>query len=207
MKLYLLHTKGLHHGETLVQPSIDTHNRWMGECDVQLFSIEGFSFEQLMEAIIDDAPEQFIVSTSNTILSGPWDPSRPHIRQVGTAKRKGLAIQKMVKTINYLLGQGLPCFDYEMTVPILFEKEKVEQSLNVVGADTMHFRTLYGNMHHAEAQRMTDPMIDLWIHSMQPPGPVTVLGETALKHTQCLKWIEKVHEEARAARPVQVHQG
>lgn len=205
MKLYLLHTEGLHHGDSLVQPSIDTHRRWIGECEVQLFSVHGFRLGQVLETIIDEAPEKFIISTSNTILSAPLDLTIPRIRQKGSAKRKGEAVDRMVRTLDHLLKEGLPCFDYEMTVPILLEKEKVEQALGVVGADRMHFRTLYGNMHHSEAQRMTDPLIELWIHSMQPEGPVTVLGETALKHNQCLKWIEKVHEEARKTGPLQVH--
>ena len=139
--------------------------------------------------------DHFILTTDTTFITAPFDIGVLRQREK-FALRKGQSTEAMVKTIGYLLDNGLPTFDYELDVPLIVNRKMAEQALAVEGSDDMHFRTLYCNMWFNGGERTPDPYIDIWTHNMDPAGPVVSLGQTAIRHQQCKKWITRLLEDA-----------
>ena len=146
----------------------------------------------LMNASIGD---HFILTTDTTFITAPFDVTVLRQRE-RYALRKGQSTDAMVNTIGYLLDNGLPTFDYELDVPLIVNRKMAEQALSVEGSDKMHFRTLYCNMYFDGGVRTPDPYIDTWTHHLLPDGPVVSLGQTAIRHDQCKKWITRLLDDA-----------
>lgn len=145
------------------------------------------------EAISMGVSDDFILTTGTTFIVDDWDVSVLRQRRK-FATRKGSSIDMMINTITYLVNSNLPTFDYQIDVPLLVNKKMAEQVLDVHGVHGCHFRSLYCNMYFDGGERMDDPFIDLWLHSMDPAGPVVSLGRTALHHPQCRKWVSRLLE-------------
>lgn len=143
--------------------------------------------------------DPFIVSTCTTFLTKPFDLNAVYCREK-FAVRKGVATDRMVNTMNHLLKHGCSTYDFELNVPIVVYKELASMVLSFGG--NKHFRTMYGNLAHNKAQRIPDPHIDIWIHSMDPQGAVVSLGRTALKHAKCVKWLNKLREQCESGNPM-----
>jgi hypothetical protein len=139
----------------------------------------------------NDISDDFILTYDTTFLLSDYDPSIPRVREK-FAKRKGKAVDQMVNTLNFLLQGGFPTYDYELQVPAVLNKHRVSQIMDIHGVHDMMFRSLYFNTFYDGGERMADPMLDLWIHSMDPQGPVVSLGPTALQHKKCRQWVSKL---------------
>lgn len=138
-----------------------------------------------------DVSDDFILTHDTTFLTEDYDPSIPRIRR-SFAKRKGKAIDHMVNTLNFLLQGGYPTYDYELQLPVVMNKHRVAQVVDIYGVNEMLFRSLYFNLFFDGGERAEDPMVDLWIHSMAPQGPVVSLSPTALQHKKCRQWVSKL---------------
>lgn len=140
------------------------------------------------KAMQETKDRPFVLTYDTTFLRGDWDPMTPKMRE-GFAHRKGIATDMMVDTLQFLCQGGYDTYDYQLRVPMYVEPAMAKVILSVKRVSRMHFRTLYGNMVHGKAERMSDPHIDPWIHSLDPQGPVVSVGPTALKHKKCRQWI------------------
>lgn len=155
-------------------------------------------------AIDHGVSDQFILTTETTFVTSQYDINKVY-RRHSFNQRKGDSINRMVNSIGYLLQNGQTCFDYELDIPILVNKEKALEVLDIKGQ--YHFRTMYGNMvHGGDSERIDDVFIDPWTHSMDPEGPIVSVGPTALCHSQCIKWIRKLHSQCQSTHPTPLAQ-
>lgn len=100
----------------------------------------------------------------------------------------------MTNTIRFLLGrqdEPKPIYDFELDIPMVFEKSKVRQMAEMVPHKNMLPRTLYCNLFPEPMIRIVNPVIDIWSHNDDPELAVISLSDTALAHTQCQKWLER----------------
>jgi hypothetical protein len=147
-------------------------------------------------AIDHGVSDDFILTTETTFVTSEYDITKAY-RRSRFIQRKGESIDRMVNSIGYLLQNGQTSFDYEIDIPILVSREKALEVLDIKGQ--YHFRTMYGNMvHRGDSERIEDVLIDPWIHSIDPEGPIVSVGPTALKHSQCTKWIRKLHSQCQS---------
>ena len=142
-------------------------------------------------AMREDLTEDFIVMPDNCVILDPY--MVREFANVGNLKRRPEEMERMRGAIAYLLHKGCPtCIDYELDLPMVFNRTKVLELVEDIGADSdMMFRTAYFNTYPRKHLRIGNPLIEVWTHHMDPLLSILALSDTAYEHTQCRRWLSR----------------
>ena len=165
----------------------------------------GSEFEKLLTYANSNGTEHFIFMPDSCMLLAPFTPAR--YVNTGMLQRRPEETELMTNTIRFLLereGLRKPIYDFELHVPMVFEKSKVREMAEMVPHRDMLPRTLYCNLFPEPMIRIVNPVIDLWSHNDDPDLAVISLSDTALAHKRCQKWLERKFPAGAAHETVPV---
>lgn len=119
-------------------------------------------FEKTLLACQDpDISDTFLFTNDDIFLTQPIDISQVKYWYSGTVKNllsmsQGLYQNTVANTLKYLQKKGYPDKHFDIHVPILYEKEKYLQLLQVDWERDHIIKSLYCNSNHIEGEPMRD---------------------------------------------------
>lgn len=163
---------------------LTNYNPIVAEYDTDLLLLAGI-------CTIEDLAEGFVHINDHLFLNAPATLTRKV--NLGFMPKGEKEVASMSNTIRFLLENDRPTFDYELLFPVLYEKSKITELFNAVQMFRNYsMRTLYCNYFPQEHEREPNPIREQWSHSDDPQESIVVLGDTALYHPQCKKWLSRV---------------
>lgn len=149
----------------------------------------------------DSVSEKFIWMPDNCFLLAPFVPAR--YINMGMLQRRPSEMEMMTNTIRFLMNrdQEAVLYDYELDMPMVFEKSKVLQMASEMERTDILPRSMYGNMFPEPFLRIDNPLIEQWSHYDDPKQAIIALSDTALEHPQCQRWLKRKLPEPSALEP------
>jgi hypothetical protein len=113
-------------------------------------------YKMLLACNLPDMPSKFIASMDDLYLT---EPQSVRVYYIGELQEDNSTLHKRTKTNTKLKLEemGLPTLDYEAHYPMLVDKAKLRETLNLIKDEHgLQWRSMYGNMWGVEAELVED---------------------------------------------------
>ena len=102
-------------------------------------------YKMQIACALDEMPDKFIAMMDDIYITEPLE-AGVYIRGDLNTVAKNLYQKTKVATRIYLENRNLPTVDYECHAPMLVEKEKLKEALNLIDDNKLQWRSIYGNL-------------------------------------------------------------